>query len=518
MKNKPTSSKGRSTSGKEETPFNKDFYGKRNENPVAKKTFIKKPKEETEDLFFYGDKDSEQEFKKNIRSEKPARASYGDQKDFKKPFEKKTSTYTRSAESGDKRSSFKKSDDKNVRDAKNSTYGTRPNRFSTDKDGFKPRSNDGESRSDGKYSRDSKTSSYGTKPNRFSTDKDGYKPRSNDGESRGDGKYSKDSKSSSYGTKPSRFSTDKDAFKSRNSETSDRENFKGYSDKPAPRKSIFDAKDKNDKAGNFGKPYTRKPYQKKEFSSDGPKKTKSAPKVDDGLIRLNKFIANAGICSRREADDLISAGAISVNGKVITELGYKVKPTDMVNYGGQGLKPEKMIYLLLNKPKDYLTTSDDPQDRRTVMSLIKDACKERLFSVGRLDRNTTGLLLLTNDGALTERITHPSYNQKKIYHVELDTPLSKEHFNAIKEGIELEDGKIKVDEIEYVTGTSNNSEIGITIHSGRNRIVRRIFEHFEYKIKKLDRVYFAGLTKKDLPRGRWRMLTTAEVNMLKMLN
>jgi 23S rRNA pseudouridine2605 synthase len=278
------------------------------------------------------------------------------------------------------------------------------------------------------------------------------------------------------------------------------------------RKSIYDKTDDKPKA-SFKKEYKINPKP----TSKGPSKPRVIKDPNDDSIRLNKFISNAGICSRREADELIKAGAVTVNGKVITEMGYKIKRTDLVNYGGQGLKPEKQIYILLNKPKDYITTSEDPQERRTVLELIKGACKERVYPVGRLDRNTTGLLLLTNDGELTDKITHPSFKQKKIYHVELDKPVKKEHLKAIEEGIELEDGIIKVDEIKYVDDSDSKKEIGITLHSGRNRIVRRIFEHFEYKVKKLDRVYFAGLTKKDLARGRWRFLTPMEINMLKMV-
>ena len=281
---------------------------------------------------------------------------------------------------------------------------------------------------------------------------------------------------------------------------------------PFKRKSIFD------KTDDKGKPAFKKEYKPK-FKSEGkgPSKPRVVKDPNDDSIRLNKFISNAGICSRREADELIKAGAVTVNVKVVTEMGYKIKRTDLVNYGGQGLKPEKQVYILLNKPKDYITTSEDPQERRTVLELIKGACKERVYPVGRLDRNTTGLLLLTNDGELTDKITHPSFKQKKIYHVELDKPVKKEHLKAIEDGLELEDGLIKVDEIKYVDDSEGKKEIGITLHSGRNRIVRRIFEHFDYKVKKLDRVYFAGLTKKDLGRGRWRFLTPMEINMLKMV-
>lgn len=233
-----------------------------------------------------------------------------------------------------------------------------------------------------------------------------------------------------------------------------------------------------------------------------------------GSVRLNKYIANAGICSRREADVLIETGAITVNGKIVSELGYKVSATDIVAYGGQGIRREKNVYLLLNKPKDYITTADDPLERKTVMHLIKGACKERVYPVGRLDRNSTGLLILTNDGELTKKLTHPRYEKKKIYHIELDRPLKKEDMHKILEGVELEDGMVHVDEISYVTGASSKKEVGIELHSGKNRVIRRIFEHLNYEVKKLDRVFFAGLSKKDLPRGKWRFLTDREVAML----
>lgn len=239
--------------------------------------------------------------------------------------------------------------------------------------------------------------------------------------------------------------------------------------------------------------------------------------ADDGLIRLNRYIANAGICSRREADRLIESGAVSINGKIVTELGTKVFPGDVVNYGGQTLRKEKMVYLLLNKPKDYITTVDDPQGRKTVMALIGDACRERVYPVGRLDRATTGLLLFTNDGDIAKKLVHPRFGIKKIYHVELDKAFSKTDMVKISQGVELEDGIAKVDAVSYDGDGSDKKSVGIEIHSGKNRIVRRIFESLGYDVRKLDRVYFAGLTKKDLPRGKWRFLTEMEVNLLKML-
>ncbi len=234
-------------------------------------------------------------------------------------------------------------------------------------------------------------------------------------------------------------------------------------------------------------------------------------------IRLNKFIADAGICSRREADKLIEGGNIIINDKVVDELGTKVAPGDKVVYNGEILKSERLRYVLLNKPKGFISTSDDPQNRKTVMNLVEKACNERIYSVGRLDRNTTGLLLFTNDGELTTKLTHPKHGIKKLYHVVLDKPLSKNDLLKVLEGVELEDGLIKPDKIEWVTDEVDKKHVGVELHSGKNRIVRRIFEHIGYEVIKLDRVIFAGLTKKDLPRGRWRVLDEKEVNLLKMI-
>lgn len=230
-------------------------------------------------------------------------------------------------------------------------------------------------------------------------------------------------------------------------------------------------------------------------------------------IRLNKYIANSGICSRREADEFIRLGLVIVNGNVVTELGSKVKPTDLVKVDGRMIKNERKVYIVMNKPKDTLTTCDDEKGRRTVLDLLGDKCNERVFPVGRLDRNTTGVLLLTNDGELAEKLSHPGFNKKKIYQINLDKKISPDDMRKISEGIELEDGLIQVDEISLVD-PSDKSIIGVEIHSGKNRIVRRIFEHLGYKVKALDRVYFAGLTKKGLPRGHWRYLAPNEVSVL----
>ena len=232
-------------------------------------------------------------------------------------------------------------------------------------------------------------------------------------------------------------------------------------------------------------------------------------------LRLNKFLANAGVCSRREADEFITAGVVKVNGEVVTELGTKVLRTDEVLFHDQPVKMEKKVYVLLNKPKDYVTTSDDPQQRKTVMDLVKGACEERIYPVGRLDRNTTGVLLLTNDGDLASKLTHPKFLKKKIYHVHLDHNVTAHDMQQIAEGITLDDGEIKADAIEYASET-DKKQVGIEIHSGKNRIVRRIFESLGYKVTKLDRVQFAGLTKKNVKRGDWRYLTEEEVDRLRM--
>lgn len=234
------------------------------------------------------------------------------------------------------------------------------------------------------------------------------------------------------------------------------------------------------------------------------------------MVRLNKFIANAGVCSRREADVLIESGIIKVNGKTVKDLGTKISPNDKVQYDSQTLKVEKKYYVLLNKPKDYITTTDDPYSRRTVMFLVKNACHERIYPVGRLDKNTTGILLLTNDGELAKKLTHPKHNITKIYHVKLNKNVSKGDIVKISNGINLDDGLIKVDDIAFVKGADNKREIGVEIHSGKNRIIKRIFESLGYKVLKLDRVDFAGLTKKDIPRGKWRHLSNTEISFLKM--
>jgi len=288
--------------------------------------------------------------------------------------------------------------------------------------------------------------------------------------------------------------------------------------------------EREEKRGFGRKPFgDKKPYGKR-FDRDEERPVKGGrrgyrrekdPEFDrpraTGEIRLNKYLADSGICSRREADDLILAGAVTVNGEVVTELGTKVKTTDKVVYGGQTLNREKLRYVLLNKPKGVITTSDDPYERHTVMDLVEGACQERIYPVGRLDRNTIGLLLLTNDGELAKTLTHPSHEVKKLYHVTLNKPLTAADFEKIEKGLMLEDGPIQVDKIDYVVDDPTMREVGVEIHSGRNHIVRRIFESLGYEVTKLDRVMLAGLTKQNLPRGHWRFLTSAEISMLKRI-
>lgn len=313
---------------------------------------------------------------------------------------------------------------------------------------------------------------------------------------------------------------------------------RSYGDKPAYR-AERDGEERaakrygaDSRRGGEGRPYGEKRYGERKYGEkrSGEKKyggkpafrkhaeapanyPKYNPERQTGEIRLNRFIAQSGICSRREADDYITAGLVSVNGVIVTELGTKVKPTDEVKFNDSRVQGEKKVYLVLNKPKGYVTSLDDPHAGKTVMELVKGACTERIYPVGRLDKNSVGLLLFTNDGDLTRQLTHPSYKKKKIYQVSLDKPLTRADMDRIAEGITLEDGEIYADEISYVK--ENKQEVGIEIHSGRNRIVRRIFEFLGYNVTKLDRVYYAGLTKKNLKRGAWRFLTREEVERLK---
>lgn len=285
------------------------------------------------------------------------------------------------------------------------------------------------------------------------------------------------------------------------------------------RKPRFDNTNRSQNSFDIRKDYSDRP--RKSFNRSNYNNPKPAKYSKDFVdlsqpMRLNKFLANSNICSRREADEFIASGVVSVNGQIVTELGTKIIPAiDKVLFHNEPVSIDKKVYILLNKPKNVITSSDDPKERKTVLDLIQGACSERVYPVGRLDRNTTGVLLITNDGDLTAKLTHPKYLRKKIYHVRLDRDFTEQDMEKLRQGIALEDGEIKADDISYVKEDSLR-QVGIEIHSGRNRIVRRMFEHLGYKIADLDRVYFAGLTKKNVPRGRWRFLSESEVNFLKM--
>jgi len=380
-------------------------------------------------------------------------------------------------------------------------YGSRKTEGSSD---FKPRPPRDGDRKDSKPYGPRKTegsSDFKPRTSRSTGGKD-FKPRAfKEGSSREtppkEGRsYIKKDNFSSDGERPFRNFDDKKPGSSR---TTDNRPFRKREDETGSKPNFKDR--------------SARPERPTEMRSRKP----AAPKEDDGLIRLNRYISNAGICSRRKADELIAAGVVSVNGEVVSELGHKVDPgKDDVRYNGELLKREKKIYVLLNKPKDYITTTEDPQERRTVMSLVEKASRERIYPVGRLDRNTTGLLLMTNDGDLADKLSHPKNGITKIYHVELSKSLSQGDLNKIQFGLELEDGLIKPDTVSYVAGGSKR-EVGIQIHSGKNRIVRRIFEHLGYEVVKLDRVVYGNLTKKDLPRGRWRYLEEHELIQIKHL-
>ena len=322
-----------------------------------------------------------------------------------------------------------------------------------------------------------------------------------------------------------KFNDDNDRPRRRFNDSDERPHRRFHDDEEKPRRRFHDDEEKPRRRSHDDKERPRSRRRDDYEEEAAPRKGRKGyvrekdPMYDrpaaTGEIRLNKYLADCGVCSRREADDLIKAGCVTVNGEVVTTMGFRVKTNDKVVYGGQTLNREKLRYILLNKPKGYITTADDPEGRETVMELVQGACNERIFPVGRLDKNTTGLLLLTNDGDLAKKLTHPSSEVSKLYHVILDKPLTKNDMLRIAEGIELDDGLITADEIAYDEDDDSRKSIGIRLHSGRNRIVRRIFEHLGYDIVKLDRVMFAGLDKYKLPRGEWRFLSDQEVRMLK---
>ena len=415
------------------------------------------------------------------------------------------------------------------------------NRYNTQDGGYKPRSNN----QDGGYKPRYNNQDGGYKPRYNNQDGGGYKPRYNnqDGTGYQPRQNGYNNRYNNQGYKP-RYNNDPAAQQpeGENAQQNPQEggyqprqhngyNNRGYNNnRQGGYNSNRQGGYNNNRPGGYNNNrqggYNNRPNNR--YGSNGPVRqgksfTPRPKRIEYELpipdpneqIRLNKFMANAGICSRREADEFIHKGLVKVNGQVVTELGTKISHDDTVEYDEKVVALESKCYILLNKPKDCVTTSDDPNGRTTVLDLVKGACNERIYPVGRLDRNTTGVLLLTNDGDLASKLTHPKYIKKKIYHVWTDKDISEEDMQRIADGIELEDGPIHADAISYATDTDRN-QAGIEIHSGRNRIVRRIFESLGYHVTKLDRVYFAGLTKKNLPRGRWRYLTQEEVNFLKM--
>ncbi len=506
-------------------------------------------------------------------SEKPKRPRTSGDSSEKRSYTKKEDSSERPRKSfGDSEKSFSgekraygKRQDGSFKSKSSGGFGGGEKRSYTkrdDSDGPRKNFGDGErkpfvKREDGKYESAGPRKSYGDRDGEkrsYTKREDSDRPRKSfgDGErkpfvKREDGKYESAGPRKSYGDGEKRSYTKReDSDRPRRSfGDGERKPFvkREGGDSDRPRKSYGDGEKrsyekrddgekrsytKREDSGKASKSFERrdfdKPYEPKLSKTErvvekskkaGPSKTSDQKGVGDDAVRLNRYVANAGICSRREADVLIATGVVTVNGKIVTEMGYKVNPTDVVTYGGVPIKNEVKKYLLLNKPKDYITTMDDPEERKTVMELIRKACKERLYPVGRLDRNTTGVLLFTNDGDLTAKLTHPKFNVRKVYHVILDKRITSEDFKTLSEGVELADGPIKPDAIEYVG--EGKSELGVEIHSGRNRIVRRLFEHLGYEVMKLDRVAFAGLTKKDLPRGKHRFLTPKEIDFLKML-
>ena len=439
---------------------------------------------------------------------KPPRKDYSERTAEKRSFSSSGSKPYQSRQSdGDKPASSFSGGEKKSFTPKGRPYTGRP----ADNDDRPKRSFGGES-SGGKKAFAPKSRPYTGRV----ADNDARPPKSFGGESSG-GKKTFTSRERSA---PSKFGGDE---RPKRSFGGDKPADKKFSGRPSPAGAGGFKKREGDRPYSADRPQRSKPtYDKITTDQDAPSKTlrgrkKAVESKDTGLIRLNRYISNAGICSRRKADELIAAGVVSINGVVISELGHKVDPMkDEIRYNGELLKREKMVYVLLNKPKDYITTTEDPHERRTVMNLVEKASKERIYPIGRLDRNTTGLLLMTNDGDLADKLSHPRNNIVKLYQVELSKSLTQGDLNKITYGLELEDGLIKPDSVSYVAGGSKR-EIGIQIHSGKNRIVRRIFEHLGYEVVKLDRVVYANLTKKDLPRGRWRYLDESEIIQLKHL-
>ncbi len=490
----------------------------------------------------YGDREKKSFSSENRTYGKRQDGSFRSKSSSSKSFgDKEKKSY--GSDSYEKKPYTKREDGKYESSGPRKSYGDGEKRSYTKREGSsesRPRKSYGDAekkpytkREDGKYESSSPRKSYGDGEKKsYGSDSYEKKPYTK----REDGKYESSGPRKSFGDREKKSygsdSYEKKPYAKREDgkyESSDRKPYgdrekksygsDSYEKKPYAKREDGKYESSDKKSYGDRKPAERKlnPSEKVAVKSKkaGPKKTSDQQNVSDDAIRLNRYVANAGVCSRREADVLIATGVVTVNGKIVTEMGYKVNPTDVVSYGGVPIKNETKKYLILNKPKDYITTMDDPQERRTVMELVRQACKERLYPVGRLDRNTTGLLLFTNDGDMTAKLTHPKFEVRKVYHVSLDKKMSTEDYRTLCEGVELSDGFIKPDAAEFV-GTGK-FELGIEIHSGKNRIVRRMFEHLGYEVVKLDRVAFAGLTKKDLPRGKFRFLTEKEISFLKML-
>ncbi|MDF2448692.1 MAG: pseudouridine synthase family protein [Bacteroidota bacterium] len=538
-------------------------YKKKDGDSAEKRSYSKKESSESRPRKTYGGSEKSGEkrtYGKRLDGSFRSKSSSGYGSDEKRSYTKRENSDDKPRRrSGDSegKAFVKRADGKYESASPRKSYDDGEKRSYTKRDSSEERprrsSGDGErkpfvKREDGKYESAGPRKTYGEGEKRSYTKRDSSEERprrsSEDGErkpfvKREDGKYESAGPRKSYGDGEKRSYTKRDSSEERPRRSSgdgERKPFvkreDGKYEGSGPRKSYDDKEkrsySKKEDSGKSKKSFERrdfdKPYEPKLSKSEkivekskkaGPSKTSDQQNVSDDAIRLNRYVANAGICSRREADVLIATGVVTVNGKIVTEMGYKVNPTDVVTYGGVPIKNEVKKYLILNKPKDYITTMDDPEERKTVMELVRKACKERLYPVGRLDRNTTGLLLFTNDGDLTAKLTHPKFEVRKVYHVTLDKKMTTEDYRTLCEGVELADGFIKPDAVEFVG--AGKFELGVEIHSGKNRIVRRMFEHLGYEVIKLDRVAFAGITKKDLPRAKYRFLTEKEIAFLKML-
>lgn len=492
--------------GKKDDNFGKSSYEKKSEfGSEAKQSYGDKPKGK----FFKSEEKSfdKPAFGKRFGSGDSEKKPYGEKRfdkgeGFQKKFEKREDTGYPKKSFGEKSDRFKKDDfsgkkfeRKEGSDFPKKSFGDKPKGFK--KDDFSGK------KFEKREGSDFPKKNFGEKPERFKREDSGSRKFGKDGDKGTEKPFFK--KDFSEGKSP-KESGERLVYKGR-----------GRDEKPvfAPEPRNYNEEKPTEKRG-FGKNRPNRQElnpDRPDYNFDALPARKIKGKEEEDLLRLNKYIANSGICSRREADDLITQGLITVNGQIVTEMGFKVKKSDRVVYQGKRINPEKPVYVLLNKPKDFITTTDDPMERKTVMKLVENACEERIFPVGRLDRNTTGLLLFTNDGELTAKLSHPSNEVKKIYQVTLDKPFTFNHEAEIREGLTLEDGDVKVDDMQVLS--LDRTIIGLEIHVGRNRIVRRLFAHLGYEVTALDRVMYAGLDKKDLKRGHYRFLTEQEVIRLK---